>query len=268
MDRFISGRTRVVVHLAYPSHHLRTPRYFNAFCMEQNLNAVLVPWQVPPENLKQAFHGLRQVESLAGVIVTIPHKRSVAALCDSLSDTAGFLGVANVARRMPNGAFHGDMFDGAGFVRGLLREGHEIRGRRALLLGAGGAATGIAEAMARGGVASLAIANRSIIKAEELAERLRGAFPGRDFAAVPPDARGFDLIVNGTSLGMRPGDLLPVDPDTLEPGTLVADVVMEPDVTPLLQLATERGCIVHKGVHMITSQVELLAGFLLGEPGA
>ncbi|MCR6502346.1 shikimate dehydrogenase [Shinella sp. CPCC 101442] len=268
MDRRITGTTRVIVHLAYPSRHLRTPTYFNAYCTKKGIDAVLVPWQVAPENLSDAFAGLRRIESLAGVIVTIPHKTSVAGLCDSRSETADFLGVANVARRMPDGRFHGEMFDGAGFVQGLLREGHIIHGRKALLVGAGGAATGIAEALVRGGVDRLAIANRSLEKAEELAVRLRNAFRGRDIVAAPADARGFDLVVNGTSLGMKPGDALPVDPDTLEAGTLVAEVVMEPDVTPLLRLAEERGCMAHKGVHMITGQIELLAGFLLDEPGA
>ncbi|GAA4159478.1 shikimate dehydrogenase family protein [Shinella granuli] len=268
MDRRITGTTHVVVHLAYPSHHLRTPTYFNAYCAEHGHDAVLVPWQVAPENLAAAFEGLRRIDSLAGVIVTIPHKTSVAGLCDSLSDTAGFLGVANVARRTPDGRFHGEMFDGAGFVQGLVREGRSINGRNALLLGAGGAATGIAEALVRGGVARLAIANRSMDKAEELAVRLRSAFAGRDIVAAPADARGFDLVVNGTSLGMKAGDPLPVDPETLEPGALVAEVVMEPDVTPLLRLASKRGCGTHRGVHMITGQIELLARFLLDEPGA
>ncbi|MDE3876985.1 shikimate dehydrogenase [Sinorhizobium meliloti] len=268
MDRRITGTTRVVVHLAYPSHHLRTPTYFNAYCTDHGQNAVLVPWQVAPENLAMAFEGLRRIESLAGVIVTIPHKTSVAGLCDSLSDTAGFLGVANVARRTPDGRFHGEMFDGAGFVQGLVREGRSIKGRNALLLGAGGAATGIAEALVRGGVARLAIANRSMDKAEELAARLRGAFAGHDVIAAPANAHGFDLVVNGTSLGMKTSDPLPVDPATLKPGALVAEVVMEPDVTPLLRLASERGCGTHRGVHMITGQIELLARFLLDEPGA
>lgn len=268
MDRRITGTTRVIVHLAYPSHHLRTPKHFNAYCAQTGLDAVLVPWQVAPENLSAAFDGLRRIESLAGVIVTIPHKTSVAGLCDSLSETAGFLGVANVARRLPDGRFHGEMFDGAGFVQGLMREGHVIKGRKALLVGAGGAATGIAEALVRGGVSRLAIANRSAEKAEELAIRLRGAFTGRDIVAAPADATGFDLIVNGTSLGMKPGDAMPVPAETLEAGALVAEVVMEPDVTPLLRLAAERGCVAHKGVHMITGQIELLARFLLEEPGA
>lgn len=259
----ISGRTRVIVHLCYPAAHLRTPSVFNPWCMAEGRDAVLVPWQVRPEHLTEAFHALGHVESLAGVIVTIPHKGAVAALCDSLTDTARLLGTANVARRDSEGRWHGAMFDGEGLTHGLLRAGHRIEGRRALLVGAGGAATGIAEALVRRGVAELVIANRSPAKAEQLASLLSGAFPKAHVTAGPADAAGFDLVVNGTSLGMHDGDALPVDPQTLAPGTLVAEVVMQPDVTPLLVAAEARGCTIHRGVHMIESQIELLGRFLL-----
>jgi shikimate dehydrogenase len=266
MTPVISGATKVVVHLAFPARHLRTPSYFNAFCVEQQLDAVLVPWQVAPENLAGALEGLQRVENLAGVIVTIPHKGPIAALCDSLSPTAAFLNVANVARRDASGRSHGEMFDGTGMLRGLRRAGHDIAGRRALLIGAGGAAAGVAEALVRAGVERLSIANRSQAKARDLTQRLRVAFPGCQVDVAEADASGCDLVINGTSLGMHAGDPLPVDPRTLAPGALVAEVVMEPDETPFLIAAAERGCVVHKGVHMIECQIELLADFLLTHP--
>jgi shikimate dehydrogenase len=259
----ISGKTRVIVHLCYPAAHLRTPSVFNPWCVAERRDAVLVPWQVRPEHLAEVFHALGHVESLAGVIVTIPHKGAVAAMCDSLTETAHLLGTANVARRDNDGRWYGAMFDGEGLTHGLLRAGHRIEGRRALLLGAGGAATGIAEALVRQGVAELVIANRSPDKAEHLARLLSDAFPDARVAAGPADAKGFDLVVNGTSLGMHDGDPLPVDPATLAPDTLVAEVVMQPDVTPLLIVAEGRGCTIHRGVHMIESQIELLGRFLL-----
>lgn len=259
----ISGKTRVIVHLCYPAAHLRTPSVFNPWCEATGRDAVLVPWQVRPKHLKQAFRALGHVESLAGVIVTIPHKGAVATLCDSLTDTARLLGTANVARRDEKGRWHGAMFDGEGMTQGLVKAGHRIAGRRALLLGAGGAATGIAEALVRQGVAELAIANRSPDKAGQLAALLSGAFPGANVRACFPDATGFDLVVNGTSLGMHDDDPLPIDPATLAPGTLVAEVVMQPDVTPLLVAAEARGCVTHRGIHMIESQIDLLGRFLL-----
>lgn len=264
----ISGKTRIVAHLAHPAGHLRTPGLFNAFCARRGLDAVLVPWQVAAEDLPAVFEGLRRVENLAGVVVTIPHKGAVASLCDRLSPTARALGVVNAARRDGAGRFHGAMFDGTGLVRGLRDQGHEVRGRRVLLIGAGAAATGIAEALLREGVECLTIANRSEATAMELVHRLHAALPDGRVAFGPADATGADLVVNGTSLGMKPDDPLPLDPATLAPGTLVVEAVMEPDMTPLLRIAGARGCVVHKGVHMITGQIGLLVDFLLGEPGA
>lgn len=259
----INGRTRVIPLLAYPSTHLRTPSVFNSLCENQNRNAVVVPWQVPPEKLATLWEGLRQSESLAGVIVTIPHKEAVARLCNSLTGAASLIGVANVARRLPDGRFAGAMFDGAGFLCGLRSQGHDVKGCSVLLLGAGGAGTGIAYAMAEAGVAKLGIANRTRNKAESLSDLLRSAFPNVAIEAVTANAAGYDVVINATPLGMKDKDPLPLDPNTLGAHTLVADVIMEPDVTPLLKAAQHRGCTIHKGVYMVTEQVDMLAEFLL-----
>ncbi|SDN03696.1 shikimate dehydrogenase [Ensifer sp. YR511] len=259
----ITGKTRVVVHLAYPAKHLRTPEFFNPLVARLGHDAVLIPWEVSPSALPDAWAGLRKVENLAGVIVTVPHKQAVAQLCDELEGTAAALGVANVARRLPDGRFAGRMFDGDGFVRGLLNAGHPVEGKRVLLLGAGGAATGIAHGLLAAGAADLAIYNRSNDKAEALVTALVRLYPGRRIRTGPADGAGFDIIVNGTALGLRTEDPLPLDPSSLGPGSVVAEVVMNPDVTPLLLAAQMRGLTIHRGVHMITGQVQLLADFLL-----
>lgn len=259
----IDGHTRVIVHLSYPSGHLRTPSVFNALCERQRRNAVLVPWQVQPGHLEAVWAALRRSESLAGVIVTIPHKTAVAGLCDTLEGVALPLGVANVARRMPDGRFIGRMYDGEGYLAGLKSQGHQVAGRRVLLLGAGGAANGIAYALAGAGVAHLAIANRTRDKAADLAAMVSRAFPNVPTVSADADGTGYDVIINATSLGLRETDPLPLDVETIAPGALVGEVVMQPDMTPLLLAAERRGAGIHKGVHMITGQAELLAQFLL-----
>jgi shikimate dehydrogenase len=136
-----------------------------------------------------------------------------------------------------------------------------------LLLGAGGAATGIAHALLAEDIQELVISNRTPAKAEELARELRQIFPHQQVNAGPADATGFDVVINGTALGLKAQDPLPLPVETLAPGTVVGEVVMNPDITPLLSAAAERGCVIHKGSHMITGQIDLLAEFLFSQCG-
>ncbi|QFQ86691.1 shikimate dehydrogenase [Paracoccus kondratievae] len=258
----ITGATRFVPLLAHPCRHVRTPPVFNAECARRGLDIAMVPLDVTPEMLPATVEALRHIGNLAGMVITIPHKNSAAALCDRLTGAARLLGVCNVVRREADGILTGAMFDGEGFVAGLRDRGHEPTGRRVLLVGAGGAASGLAHALASAGVAKLFITNRSPDKAEQLAEQLRAAFPQIEIRTGKADPKDFDLVINGTSLGMHEGDALPVDPDRLTPGTVVAEVVMQPDVTPLLAAAEARGCHIHKGIHMIEQQIRLLVDFV------
>ncbi|MBW9064706.1 shikimate dehydrogenase [Rhizobium herbae] len=258
----ISGKTRFVPLLAHPVHHVRTPALFNAECTRQELDMVMVPLDVRPDMLEHTVAGFRAMENVAGMVVTIPHKGSVAALCDRKVGAADLVGACNIIRRERDGSLTGGMFDGEGFVAGLRHQGFEPKGLRALLVGAGGAASGVAHALLQAGVAGLTIANRSRDKAEHLAGELARVFPDARISAGVSDPAGYDLVVNGTALGMHEGDALPVDVERLERGTIVAEVVMQPDMTPLLVAAEARGCRVHKGTNMIEQQVRLLVDFL------
>lgn len=261
----IDGRTRVIVHLAYPSAHLRTPTLFNARCVERRLNAVLVPWEVASADLAAAWAGLRSARNVAGAIVTIPHKETAASHCDALEGVAAELGVANVVQRDPDGRMTGRLYDGVGFVAGLRQHGFDPKGRRTLLLGAGGAATALAQALIEAGVSELVIANRNAARGEALAERLSLLNPASRIATGPADATGFDLVVNGTSVGLDGDPASPVDIATIAPGSMVADIVMKPAMTPLLTGAQARGAQIHQGAHMLAAQIDLFIDFLLGD---
>jgi len=260
----ITGATRIVPHLAFPSGHLRTSTFFNPRCRELGIDAVLVPWEIAPEDLPGAWSALRLTRNVPGVVVTLPHKAAVAGLCEHRIGAAQSLGVANVARRNVDGTFVADMLDGVAFVAGLRRAGHEPKGRRALMVGAGGAASAIALSLAGAGVASLTIANRSHEKAEALAQTVARLCPGVPVSAGAPEAAGMELIVNATSLGMKPDDPLPLASDTIPAGSVVAEVVMNPDVTRLLVEAERRGAAIHRGVHMIKAQIDALIASIFG----
>lgn len=263
----IDGQTRVIPHLAFPAAHVRTPGLVNARCRALGLNAVVVPWEVQPADLAATFAAIRAARSAPGVIVTIPHKEAVTAHCDRLEGIAADLRVANVIRKDAEGALVGAMLDGWGFVAGLRAQGIEPKGLRTLLLGAGGAATAIADALLGAGVAELAIANRSRAKAERLVARLRQLHPGRTVAVGEADATGFALVVNATSVGLAGDPGIPVDPATIAPGAIVAEVIMQPAMTPLLVAASARGARIHLGEHMLAAQIDLFIDFLLEPAG-
>ncbi|MDK3020952.1 shikimate dehydrogenase family protein [Pseudodonghicola flavimaris] len=260
----ITGQTRTLVILADPIAHVRTPQVLNPRLEAEGVDAVLVPLEVPPEALEAALRGLAGARNFAGAVITLPHKTAVPALCDALSDRAAAAQSVNVVRRRRDGSLYGDLLDGEGFVRGFEQTGVTLCGKRVFLAGAGGAASAIAFALAGRGVAALTIANRSAAKAGALIARLSARFPDVAFTAAA-DPAGHDIAINGTSLGLRPGDALPFDPDRLDPGTLVAEVIMQPATTALLRAATARGLTTHPGRHMLEGQLTELLRFLTHE---
>ena len=131
-----------------------------------------------------------------------------------------------------------------------------------LLAGAGGAGRAVAFAVAGAGAAGLTIANRTAARAERLARDITAGFPVMAVAAGPPDPAGHDVMVNATSLGMQPGDPLPVAVSRLTAGTLVCDIVTRPARTRLLDEAAAPGCVPHPGLPMLARQVDLILDFL------
>jgi len=154
------------------------------------------------------------------------------------------------------------MLDGEGFVRGLLTAGVTVQGKRAYLAGAGGAANAIGFALVQAGVSHLTIANRTPAKAEDLKARILSLHPDADISVGTPDPSGHDIVVNGTSLGMKEGDALPLDTARLSPDQLVCEVIMQPKDTALLLAAQAKGCKVHYGAPMLACQIELMAEML------
>lgn len=276
----VTGTTRLMGILGDPIAQAKTPEAINRIFTGAAANILCVPIHVSAADLSALWPGLKAAQNLIGFGVTLPHKQAAASLCDRLEPLAAALGSANVVRREKDGSFCGYQFDGKGFLRGLTAQGHEVRGREVLLIGAGGAAIAITHALAEAGAANLRILNRTKEKAETLARTVNallgkeicqaeeaaasGAGAGAAFGAgdlsqpLDPSA----LIVNATSLGLKVTDALPLDPALIGPGMLVADAIAQPEITPLLHAATSRGAKVHSGLHMIHGQVGLIAEHL------
>lgn len=263
--RQITGNTRLFGIVADPIAQVRTPEVMNAWFEREGRDAVLVPIHVGTDGLAAVFHAFRKMRNLDGFIVTVPHKIDALQLCDEVSESARAIGAVNTVRREPDGRLVGHMFDGLGFVAGLKAEGHDPAGRTVMLVGAGGAAGAIAHALAQAGVRRLAIANRTHSKAQDMAERVRHSVPGVEVVAAAADPRGYDIVVNATSLGMKEDDALPLDVALLTPSTLVAEIIMKPEMTALLKAAQERGCPTHLGRHMLDHQARLMGRFMTGQ---
>ena len=247
----ITGNTRLFGILADPIHHVKTPESINRLLRERQIDGVMVPLHVSVNGLNSMVQGLRQLHNLAGFVVTVPHKTAMWALCDELTPAAARIGAVNVVRRTPEGRLVGGILDGDGFVAGLRSNGIEPCGRSAYLAGAGGAASAIAFALAQAGVTRLTIANRTPEKAVELIGRIALDFPDLPLNVGTDDPSGHHLVVNGTSLGLRAGDALPLDVKRLSAAQTVAEIIMQPTETPLLIAARKMGCRIHFGAPML-----------------
>lgn len=257
----ITGRTALLAIVADPVAQALTPSLANAALAARGVDAVLVPMRVARDELGAIVTALRAVGNFKGAVVSMPHKVAIASLVDARTTESRQAGACNVVRRAPDGRLEGTMLDGEGFVTGLRGAGHEVRGRRVFLAGAGGAAAGIAFALGKHGARSLTVHNRTVAKAEALATRVRAAHPALE-VRVGASPTGHDLVVNATSLGMQADDPLPVDPAAFGPGVVAADVVIHPE-TAFLAEAARRGATVHPGAPMLAAQIEPMLDYLL-----
>lgn len=159
-------------------------------------------------------------------------------------------------------SLHGEMVDGLGFVAAARVAGCEPRGKRALMAGAGGAGTAIANALLDAGVAELAIHDRDTARHEALIAQFATRFAGR-MRAGSGDPHGFDVIVNAIPKGMRPGDPLPFVVSRFTHGMFVGDVITVPEMPAMLEAACAAGCLTQTGWAMSLQVCERLVGFLL-----
>jgi len=251
----ISGKTRVFMIIGDPVAQVRAPEVYNQLFARHGIDAVLVPVKVAPAQLSSFVRSAFAADNLGGFWVTIPHKaamQSLMAVCDPVAEMAA---AVNAVRRTASGTLEGALFDGLGFVKGLDHFGIAVQGRRVLVLGAGGGGQAVAAALAQRGPASLVIANRSLDKAQAIVQRLQPRFALPMAATVSTDAAGFDVVVNCTSQGLKPGDALPTDPARLEAHTAVVDIIMTREPTPLLAACRASGLVAHAGFEMLVQQV-------------
>ena len=251
----ISGKTTLIAHLGYPTHSFKAPLIYNPWFDHKGIDAVVVPMGVKAEEYPEFLKYLFKLTNIRGALVTMPHKVTTTHLVDELTPTAQVAGATNAVVLRDDGTLLADQFDGAGFVRGVQRKGFDLTGKRALVVGAGGVGSAIVASLAGAGVGALGVFDPNDAAAEGLAKRINEHYPQIEVATGSKDPEGYDIVVNGTPLGMNDDDPLPMDVDRIAPTTFVGEVVMTREITPFLQAALDRGCQIQVGKDMLFEQI-------------
>ena len=253
-----SGRTLVYPMIGHPIIQVKSPATFNRYFTDKRIDGVMIPIDVHPVEVVHFFSLLRGWRNCPGCVITVPHKQEAAQQADELFPRARDLGVVNVLRRTEQGRLIGDIVDGLGFLEALRRNGIDARGKRTVVFGAGGAGSAIAYSIAEAEAAELVVIDTDTSRQQHLLELIASLFPAVALSQVLVSLVGFDLAVNATPLGMNGDTNTPFPLDSLQSGTFVADVVTEPEITPWLERARERGCRIQTGYEMTLGQFTLM----------
>ncbi|WP_456397898.1 shikimate dehydrogenase [Desulfurobacterium sp.] len=250
----ITGKTDVYGIFGFPVKHSLSPLMQTAAFHALGIDAVYVPFEVNPDNLKDAVTGLRAM-NVKGINVTVPLKERIVPLLDKVDEAAAFLGAVNTVKN-EDGVLNGYNTDGDGLVDSLEEEGVDINGKTILIMGAGGSGKAVAFALLKRGAGKIIIANRTVEKAEFLAERLKsyGKVEAVSLKEVENLLEKVELIVNSTSLGMKNSDPPLFNYALIPPSVTVVDIIYKPFKTKLLVAAEKKGAKVINGLGMLVHQ--------------
>jgi shikimate dehydrogenase len=251
----INGNTEIIAHIGYPTHTFKSPMIYNPYFEVAGINAVVVPMGCKPENYPQFLKAVFTLENIRGALITMPHKVTTVGLLDEVTAAVRVAGACNAVKRLPDDRLVGDMFDGAGFVRGVQRKGFDLTAKRVLVVGTGGVGCAIAASLAGAGIAAISLFDVNAASCDALAQRLKDNHPQIEVRTGSNDPAGHDLVVNATPMGMNEGDPLPMDVSRLSPDTFVGEVVMKAETTAFLAAAQARGCRTQVGTDMLYEQI-------------
>ncbi len=255
----MTGMTRVTGVFGYPVSHSQSPSMQNAAFRALGLDCVYVPFGVHPDDLERAVQGIRAL-GIVGINLTIPHKERVIDMLDWVSEDARRIRSVNTIHNC-DGVLKGYSTDGAGFIRALESCGKAASGARAVVIGAGGSSRATVHALVAGG-AKVALVNRTLDRAVELAATVNGSFGdsvvcpiGLDDPAAERAVKEADLLVNCTPVGMHPKpDAQPIPSDWLHSGLFVYDQIYNPVESQLLRAARAVGADGANGIKMLVFQ--------------
>ena len=256
----VHGDTLLTGTVGDPIGHVRAPEVMAAWLARRGINAMWLPFHVSPENLGAFVAGMRALGNVAGFTVTMPHKEKVIPLLDHVTDIVERTGSANLVRREADGRLIGDNVDGVGFMEGLRVSGVSVTGRSVWLVGLGGAGAAIAWALAGAKPGRMILHDINETRAVNLADSLRQCHGDIAIEVARPES--IDVAINATPLGLHAEDDLPFDPGVVKTGGDLVEIIMTPEVTPLMAKAADQGLHVVPGRRMLDGQLQRYADFM------
>ncbi len=262
---YVNGKTQIYGIIGDPIEQVRSPEMFTTIFAARGVNAIMLPVHVRPADFDQVVANLKKIPNLGGLVFTIPYKGRACAFADELGNHAKVAGVINCLGRGADGVWRGDIFDGLGCVEAFRRRGQSFKGKSVMLIGAGGAGSAIAVAIAYEGPRAIRLFDLDTAKAEALATRIRSVDKSIavEIGAVRLD--GIDILMNASPVGMLTDARLPFEVSSLPKSLIVFDAIVKPERTPLIQLAEKCGCLTVFGRDMMNGQVSTMVDFF-GHP--
>jgi len=260
---YVSGRTRVFGIVGHPIEQVRSPEMFTAEFRRRGCDAILVPMHVLPDDFDSVLPQLLKVRNLGGLVFTIPYKARACALAEVLGAQAQVVGAINALVKGADGRWQAEIFDGLGCVEAFRRRAIPFAARRVMLLGAGGAGSAIAVAVAHERPAALRIFDVDGARATALAATVARAHPGVAVTAGAATTTDIDILLNASPVGMLDDARLPMEVARLPRELIVFDAIVKPERTPLLALAEGCGCTTVQGREMMRGQISRMVDYFL-----
>jgi shikimate dehydrogenase len=255
----VSGRSRLYGIVGHPITQVRSPEMVTAEFAKRGHHGIFVPFHVEPDDFEASTRALLRMPNLDGLVFTIPYKQRAMALATRIEPNAQTVGAINALARDGEDGWRGEIFDGLGCVEGFRKRGIGFAGKRVSLIGAGGAGSAIAVAIAHEKPASMRLFDLNTRRVEDLAARVRHL--AVEVEVGMPVIGDCDILLNATPTGMLDDQRSPVSAERLPSSLVVFDAIVMPETTPLLALAEACGCVTVRGREMMRGQIARIVDF-------
>lgn len=250
MSKNITGYTKLYAVLGSPIKHSKSPEMYNYTFEKNEDDSVYVAFDVKESSIEKAFDTFKQLEGFAGGNVTMPNKKAAFDYSDELTEEARLIGAVNTFK-LEKGKIIGHNTDGKGFAKDLRVHNFDLKDKKTVIVGAGGAATSITVQILLEGLAELSLFNKTFSKGQKLVDKLNAHFSEQVISAhdladtelFKKEVQDADLLINATNVGMEPNSAYSIinDVSMFHKNLYVADIIYEPNETKLLKEAKEAG---------------------------